>query len=180
MQQPRPVTLSAAFSPAGRRFAAKTSDFLFTTFRSFETVKPHIAEIERYATEAGREVGVLTTTHVVCRETEAEAHKYYRFYAEENADADAVTFHQRMKEAHYGAVEPDVMQLERRRYAGGTGSYPLVGTPEQIADEMIAMHKLGLAGVTVSFVNFNDELPFFVERVLPLLEQAGLRGATRQ
>jgi len=29
-------------------------------------------------------------------------------------------------------------------------------------------------------VNFNDELPFFVERVLPLLEQAGLRGATRQ
>ena len=88
--------------------------------------------------------------------------------------------HQRMKEAHYGAVEPDVMQLERRRYAGGTGSYPLVGTPEQIADEMIAMHKLGLAGVTVSFVNVNDELPFFVERVLPLLEQAGLRGATRQ
>ena len=97
-----------------------------------------------------------------------------------DADADAVTFHQRMKEAHYGAVEPDVMQLERRRYAGGTGSYPLVGTPEQIADEMIAMHKLGLAGVTVSFVNVNDELPFFVERVLPLLEQAGLRGATRQ
>ena len=45
---------------------------------------------------------------------------------------------------------------------------------------MIAMHKLGLAGVTVSFVNVNDELPFFVERVLPLLEQAGLRGATRQ
>ncbi len=74
VQQPRPVTLSAAFSPAGRQFAAKTSDFLFTTFRSFETVKPHIAEIERYASEAGREVGVLTTTHVVCRETEAEAH----------------------------------------------------------------------------------------------------------
>jgi hypothetical protein len=24
-------------------------------------------------------------------------------------------------------------------------------------------------------VNFNDELPFFVERVMPLLEQAGLR-----
>ena len=180
VQQPRPVTLSAAFSPAGRRFAAKTSDFLFTTFRSFETVKPHIAEIGRYASEAGREVGVLTTTHVVCRETEAEAHHYYRFYAEENADTDAVTFHQRLKEAHYGALEPDVMQLERRRYAGGTGSYPLVGTPEQIADEMIAMHKLGLAGATISFVNFNDELPFFVERVLPLLEQAGLRGTTKQ
>jgi dimethylsulfone monooxygenase len=53
-----------------------------------------------------------------------------------------------------------------------------VGRPERIADEMIAMHKLGLAGTTISFVNFNEELPFFVERVLPLLQQAGLRDAT--
>jgi alkanesulfonate monooxygenase SsuD/methylene tetrahydromethanopterin reductase-like flavin-dependent oxidoreductase (luciferase family) len=178
VQRPRPVTLSAAFSPAGRRFAAMTSDFLFTTLRSFESVKPHIAEIRRLATGAGREVGVLTTTHVVCRETDAEAEAYYRFYAEENADDDAVSFHQRKKEAHYGAVEPDAIAIERRRYAGGTGSYPLVGRPERIADEMIAMHKLGLAGATISFVNFNEELPFFVDRVLPLLQQAGLRDAT--
>jgi alkanesulfonate monooxygenase SsuD/methylene tetrahydromethanopterin reductase-like flavin-dependent oxidoreductase (luciferase family) len=90
----------------------------------------------------------------------------------------AVTFHQRKKEAHYGTVEPDAIAIERRRYAGGTGSYPLVGRPERIADEMIAMHKLGLAGATISFVNFNEELPFFVDRVLPLLHQAGLRDAT--
>ena len=178
VQRPRPVTLSAAFSPAGRRFAAMTSDFLFTTLRSFESVKPHVEEIRRLAAGAGREVGVLTTTHVVCRETDAEAEEYYRFYAEANADDDAVSFHQRKKEAHYGAVEPDAIPIERRRYAGGTGSYPLVGRPERIADEMIAMHKLGLAGATISFVNFNEELPFFVDRVLPLLQQAGLRDAT--
>ncbi len=177
VQQPRPVTLSAAFSPAGRRFAAATSDFLFTTIPSFESAKSHIAEIRRFAAEAGRDVGVLTTTHVVCRETDAEAMDYYRFYAEENADAEAVTFHQHKKEAHYGAVEPDTFKIERRRYAGGTGSYPLVGRPERIADEIIAMHKLGLAGATISFVNFNEELPFFIERVLPLLQQAGLRDA---
>ncbi len=177
VQRPRPVTLSAAFSPAGRRFAATTSDFLFTTIPNFESAKSHIAEIRRFATEAGRDVGVLTTTHVVCRETDAEAMDYYRFYAEENADAEAVTFHQHKKEAHYGAVEPDTFKIERRRYAGGTGSYPLVGRPERIADEIIAMHELGLAGATISFVNFNEELPFFVERVLPLLQQAGLRDA---
>jgi hypothetical protein len=27
----------------------------------------------------------------------------------------------------------------------------------------------------LSFVNFKNELPFFIERVLPLLRQAGLR-----
>jgi dimethylsulfone monooxygenase len=180
VQQPRPVTLSAAFSPAGRRFAATTSDFLFTTLRSFETAEPHIAEIRQLARNAGRDVGVLTTTHVVCRETDAEASDYYRFYAEENADSDAVTFHQQKKEAHYGTVELDAVQIERRRYAGGTGSYPLVGRPERIAEEIVAMHKLGFAGATISFVNFNEELPFFVERVLPLLQQSGLRDATTQ
>jgi alkanesulfonate monooxygenase SsuD/methylene tetrahydromethanopterin reductase-like flavin-dependent oxidoreductase (luciferase family) len=177
VQHPRPVTLSAAFSPAGRRFAAATSDFLFTSLRSFDSAKPHIAESNRLAAEAGRKVGVLTTTHVVCRETDAEATRYYDYYADEMADAEAVDFHQRKKDAHYGAVDPDAVKIERRRYAGGTGSYPLIGRPERIAEEIVKMHALGFSGATLSFVNFNDELPFFVERVLPLLRQAGLRAA---
>lgn len=177
VQQPRPVTLSAAFSPAGRRFAAATSDFLFTSLRSFDSAKGHIAEINRLAAEAGRNVGILTTTHVVCRETDAEAQRYYDHYAGEMADHAAVDIHQRKKDAHYGAVEPDAVKLERKRYAGGTGSYPLIGSPETIAEQIIKIHQLGFSGATLSFVNFSEELPFFVERVLPLLEQAGLRGS---
>jgi dimethylsulfone monooxygenase len=38
------------------------------------------------------------------------------------------------------------------------------------------MHALGFSGATLSFVNFNEEMPFFVARVLPLLRQAGLRA----
>jgi FMNH2-dependent dimethyl sulfone monooxygenase len=176
VQRPRPVTLSAAFSPAGRRFAALTSDFLFTALRSFESAKPHIEEINRLADEAGRKIGVLTTTHVVCRETDAEAVRYYEYYADEMADNEAVDFHQRKKEAHYGKVDPEAVKLERRRYAGGTGSYPLIGRPDRIAAEIVKMHEAGFSGATLSFVNFNEALPFFVDRVLPLLRQAGLRA----
>jgi alkanesulfonate monooxygenase SsuD/methylene tetrahydromethanopterin reductase-like flavin-dependent oxidoreductase (luciferase family) len=175
VQRPRPVILSAAFSPAGRRFAAATSDFLFTSLRTFDSAKPHLAEIHRLAAGAGREVGVLTTTHVVCRETDAEARQYYDYYAGEMADTEAVDFHQRKKDAHYGAVEPDAVKLERQRYAGGTGSYPLIGSPQTIAEKIVQIQKLGFSGATLSFVNFNEELPFFVDRVLPLLRQAGLR-----
>src|SRR5262249_30500654 len=85
VQRRRPVTWSAAFSPAGRRFAATTSDFLFTSLRSFESAKPHIADIRRLAADAGRDVGLLTTTHVVCRETDAEARQDYAYYAREMA-----------------------------------------------------------------------------------------------
>jgi alkanesulfonate monooxygenase SsuD/methylene tetrahydromethanopterin reductase-like flavin-dependent oxidoreductase (luciferase family) len=176
VQRPRPVTLSAAFSPAGRRFAAATSDFLFTSLRSFESARPHLAEIKRLAAEAGRDVGVLTTTHVVCRETDAEAQRYYDYYAGEMADSVAVDIHQRKKDAHYGAVEPEAVKLERQRYAGGTGSYPLIGRPQTIAEKIVRMHQLGFSGATLSFVNFNEELPFFVERVLPLLQETGLRA----
>jgi alkanesulfonate monooxygenase SsuD/methylene tetrahydromethanopterin reductase-like flavin-dependent oxidoreductase (luciferase family) len=175
VQRPRPVTLSAAFSPAGRRFAAATSDYLFTSLRSFDSAKPHIAEIRRLASQADRDVGLLTTTHVVCRETDLEAQQYYDYYAGEMADTEAVAFHQRKKDAHYGAVEPDAVRLERQRYAGGTGSFPLIGRPQTIADKIVQIHQLGFAGATLSFVNFNEELPYFVERVLPLLRQAGLR-----
>ena len=36
-------------------------------------------------------------------------------------------------------------------------------------------HEQGYRGAALSFVNYLDELPFFCERVLPLLRQAGLR-----
>ena len=39
------------------------------------------------------------------------------------------------------------------------------------------MHQAGFAGTTVSFVNFENELPYFIETVLPLLREAGLREA---
>jgi hypothetical protein len=37
------------------------------------------------------------------------------------------------------------------------------------------MSEVGFAGTTVSFVNFKDELPYFIAAVLPLLREAGLR-----
>ena len=117
----------------------------------------------------------MTTTHVVSRENDSEARQYYDYYAGEMADAEAVDIHQRKKDAHYGAVEPDAVKLERQRYAGGTGSYPLIGSPQTIAERIVRIHDLGFSGATLSFVNFNEELPFFVDRVLPLLRQAGLR-----
>jgi alkanesulfonate monooxygenase SsuD/methylene tetrahydromethanopterin reductase-like flavin-dependent oxidoreductase (luciferase family) len=79
------------------------------------------------------------------------------------------------KRAHYGKIDPDVFRVERRRFAAGTGTNPVVGGPEGVARQLIRVSELGFAGTTVSFVNFNDELPFFVDRVLPLLEQAGCR-----
>ena len=73
VRQPRPVTLNAAFSPPGRDFAAKAADFLFTTFTEIDKGCEHIEDMQRRAAAAGREVGVFTTCHVVCRASQTEA-----------------------------------------------------------------------------------------------------------
>ena len=40
---------------------------------------------------------------------------------------------------------------------------------------MIAIAGQGYQGIALSFVNYTQELPYFCDRVLPLLRQAGLR-----
>ena len=63
-----------------------------------------------------------------------------------------------------------------KRFAGGAGTFPLVGTPAQIVETLGAIAEQGYAGAALSFVNYTAELPFFCAHVLPLLRQAGLRS----
>jgi len=175
IQQPRPVTLNAAFSPPGREFAAKAADFLFTTFVEIEGGRAHIEDMNARAAREGRTIGVYTTCHVVCRESQAEAEDYYEHYAVTMADHASVDFYTGQKEKFSGSHEAEAYRLHRKRFAAGAGTYPLVGTPRHIADEMIRMHGVGFAGTTLSFVNFKNELPYFIAHVLPLLREAGLR-----
>ncbi|MGP1397907.1 MAG: LLM class flavin-dependent oxidoreductase [Inquilinaceae bacterium] len=175
VQRPRPVVMSAAFSPPGRDFAARTSDFLFTTFAEIESGARHIADIRQRGAAVGRDLGVFTTTHVVCRQTRDEAEAHYHRYAVDMADDGAVDTHMALKKEFAESHDPHVFDAYRKRFAGGVGTYPLVGTPDEIVAEMVRMRDIGFAGTTVSFVNFKDELPFFIDRVLPLMVEAGLR-----
>ena len=81
------------------------------------------------------------------------------------------------KEKFSSSHDPEAYRLHRKRFVGGAGTYPLVGTPRRIAEEMVRMCEAGFAGTTVSFVNFKNELPYFIDEVLPLLREAGLREA---
>lgn len=174
VQLPRPFTMSAASSPTGRAFALATSDMLFDTFRDLESGQAQLEKIAELSANSGRKapIGVCTACHVVCRETDAEAEAYYRHYADTSMDAVAVDFHVGTTKANR-IVDAFVLE-DRVRRAAGLSSYKLVGTPERIAEQLIAVHRAGFAGTTLSFVNFKAELPFFIERVMPILRRAGL------
>lgn len=174
VQRPYPMTMSAASSPAGRAFAIRTSDLLFATFRDLDAGRLALAQIAQQCRTAGRgaPLAVFTAAHVVARETDAEAEAYYRHYAETNMDTAAVDFHIAMTRAN--RVVDSFTLEDRVGRAAGLSSFKLVGTPERIAETLVAIHKAGFAGTTLSFVNFKTELPFFIDRVMPLLREAGL------
>ena len=174
VQQPRPVTMSAGGSPAGRAFAAKAADFLFAVPRDLDHARQLVSEIEETSSQADRHAGIFGISHVVCRETQDEAEEFYDYYAVEMADNEALDNWVGAKQATSASI-PDEVYRQRRRVAGGHGSVPLIGTPDKVAADLIELHEAGFAGTTVSFFDFTNELPFFIDRVLPLLEEAGLR-----
>jgi len=177
VQLPRPVTLNAAFSPPGREFAAKAADFLFTTFVDIDAGRAEVSDMRARAAAAGRDVGVFTTCHVVCRPSQSEAETYYEHYAVAMEDTACADHYMANKRKFSGSHDPEAYRLHRKRFVGGAGTYPLIGTPARIAEELAAISDAGFAGVALSFVNYRDELPYFLETVLPLLRRAGLRSA---
>jgi len=176
LQQPRPVTMNAAFGGPGRDFAASHCDFLFTTFSEIAEAGKHVADMRARAAAQGRSIGVYTVAHVVCRQTDAEAQAYYDRYAVTLADHEAVDAHMAGKKEFSRSHDRDAYDRYRQRFAGGAGSFPLVGSPETIAASMAAIAAQGYEGIALSFVNYTHELPFFCGRVLPLLREAGLRA----
>ncbi len=63
----------------------------------------------------------------------------------------------------------------RENFIAGWGGYPLVGTAEQVTDKLVELSRTGVDGTLISLVDYNAELPYWNEKVMPLLEQAGLR-----
>jgi len=180
VQNPWPVTLNAAFSAPGRDFAARAADCLFTTFVEIEQSHTQITDMRERAAAMGREVGVYTTCHVVCRESQDEAEAYYEHYAVTMEDTAGADHYIGNKAKFSGSHDPEAYRLHRKRFVGGAGTYPLIGTPRRIAEELTAISEVGFAGVALSFVNYKDELPYFIETVLPLLRKAGLRETPAQ
>jgi len=172
-----PPILNAAGSGQGREFATRNADFLFTPAIDLERSRSEVAELKQSARAKGRNVGVLTFSHVVCRPTEAEAKAYLQHFGQHNADWAAVDNLVNLQFAHAHSFPHDLLSLIRDRMAAGHGGFPLVGTPEQVARGIIGLAEAGFSGTTLSFVDYVMEFPYFRDTVLPILRAHGLRHA---
>ncbi|MGI9295901.1 MAG: LLM class flavin-dependent oxidoreductase, partial [Pseudomonadales bacterium] len=127
---PRPVQehipiLNAAASVEGRQFAMRNADFLFTPVFDFEQAAATVADVRGKAAAVGRDVGVFTFCTVVCRPTQQEAEDYLDYYANQNADWEAVDYLMKLQGMHAQSFTPEALANFRDRFAAGHGGYPL-------------------------------------------------------
>ena len=181
LQRPHPPIMNAGRSGTGNRFAAKYADMVFVSFwESGHTgAGAVVAEIRRLAREEfGREIQVWSTAFVLCRPTEKEARDELRYVIEEQGDWEAIDNLARIMRVDNPNVPAHALRARKARLMTGYGSHPLVGTPEQIVDELRKLSADGLDGLVLSWVNYQHGLRQFIAEILPLMEQAGLRTPT--
>ncbi len=174
IQKPHPVLINAGHSPAATEFSAREVDFSFVGNDSLESVRAVAKRMrDKARIDYGREIGICTSALVVCRETEAEARAAYRSIIEHG---DRVAADNLMKVLGIESQSfNERIEKYRERIVAGWGTNPILGTPEQVTDQLAQLSAAGVDGVVFGFLDYNEELKYFDKAVMPLLRQAGLR-----
>jgi FMNH2-dependent dimethyl sulfone monooxygenase len=175
----RPIIVNAGSSDAGLDFAAHHSDLLFITspvgaeFEAAVTALPAFnQQIKARGTALGKKLTTIINPHIICRETEREAREVYRAIADQE-DTEAVD--NLMQSFTKSDAKSFRGHKRDQRIVGG--NIQMIGTPEQIVDGMLRLKAAGCDGVQVNFFDFEPDMEFFGDRILPLMQQAGLRNA---
>jgi alkanesulfonate monooxygenase SsuD/methylene tetrahydromethanopterin reductase-like flavin-dependent oxidoreductase (luciferase family) len=75
------------------------------------------------------------------------------------------------------SVPAEVLQQMKARLISGTGTLPLIGDPDAVANKFKFLSDAGLNGMAFGLVNYIDDFPLFRDEVLPRMERLGLRVA---
>jgi alkanesulfonate monooxygenase SsuD/methylene tetrahydromethanopterin reductase-like flavin-dependent oxidoreductase (luciferase family) len=167
----RPIILSAGSSGAGRSFALSNADSLFMNIIALETLQ---SELETLRAGVSQRLRVFASGHVICRATAKEAAEYHRYIVHEQGDWDAVDNILKIRQ-HQKSIPMDKLVKMKERLIGGIGTWPIIGSPDEVVEQFAALHRAGIDGMALGFVDYIAELPFFRAEVLPRMKRAGLR-----
>ncbi|MGW0582586.1 LLM class flavin-dependent oxidoreductase, partial [Streptomyces sp. NPDC002920] len=150
---PRPAAgglpvINAAVSGPGREFAARNADFLLTATFDPRRGSTLVEDAKRAArAHGGRGVEVLSNAFVVCRPTRREAEEFLRHYAHDNADWPGVDTVMSGQGINTQSFTEEQIAMFRPRFAAGHGGFPLVGTPDEVAEAIGTFARAGAGGL---------------------------------
>jgi len=173
--RPTPEIFQGGNSTAAQEMAADVSDWYFMNGNTPGDHKQQIDNIKEMAAKRGRKVRFAVNAFVIARDTEEEARKELERIVS-NADGEAVSkFRLSVKEAGQATKDNVGMWTDSNlrdlvQYNDGFKTN-LIGTPEQIAERIYALSKIGVDMILCGFLHFHEETKFFGERILPLVRE---------
>ncbi|MCW5624261.1 MAG: dimethyl sulfone monooxygenase SfnG [Burkholderiales bacterium] len=180
IQQPHPEIFQGGSSRAARDMASRVSDWYFTNGNTPEGVKLQIDDIRAKAAANNHRVKIGINAFIIARDTEEEAQQVLADIIR-NADVEAVhAFGDAVKQAGKASPEgqgnwakstfEDLVQ-----YNDGFRTN-LIGTPQQIAERIVALKSVGVDLILGGFLHFIEEVEYFGQRVLPLVRELEARA----
>jgi FMNH2-dependent dimethyl sulfone monooxygenase len=178
---PLPEIFQGGSSRAARDMAARVSDWYFTNGNTPEGIKVQVDDIRAKAAANGHSVKIGVNAFVIARETEEEARGVLAQIIDQ-ADPEAVNaFGHEVKNAGKASPEGEGNWAKSTfedlvQYNDGFRSN-LIGTPEQIAERIMALKAVGADLILLAFLHFQEEVEFFGKRVIPLVRELEASGS---
>jgi alkanesulfonate monooxygenase SsuD/methylene tetrahydromethanopterin reductase-like flavin-dependent oxidoreductase (luciferase family) len=168
----RPLLMSAGSSPAGRAFALRHVDCLFMSITEEATLADEIATLR-----SGRDgLGVFASGHLICRATPKETKEYYHYLVHEKGDWEAAEAAMRRRiEGDGRSLPQDKLHAMMERFISGGGTFPVIGSYDEVAAQLKRLSDAGLDGMALASVNYVQEMPVIRDELLPRMERLGLR-----
>jgi dimethylsulfone monooxygenase len=149
------------------------SDWYFTNGNTPEGLARQVEDIQTKAAETHHKVKIGINAFAIVRDTEAEARAVLDdIIAKANPEAVNAFGHE-VKNAGKASPEgqgnwatssfEDLVQ-----YNDGFRSN-LIGTPEQVAERIVALKDVGADLILLGFLHFQEEVEYFGKHVIPLV-----------
>ncbi len=175
LQQPHPEIFQGGSSRAARDNAAAVSDWYFTNGNTVEGIQAQVDDIRAKAAANKHHVKIGVNAFVIARDTEEEAKAVLKEIIDK-ANPEAVNaFGHEVKNA--GAASPEregnwaKSSFEDLVQYNDGFKTNLIGTPQQIAERIVALKAVGVDLVLAGFLHFQEEVAYFGEKVLPLVRE---------
>ncbi|MFP5392959.1 MAG: dimethylsulfone monooxygenase SfnG [Gammaproteobacteria bacterium] len=175
LQQPHPEIFQGGSSRAARDMAARVSDWYFTNGNSVEGIKAQVEDLRAKAAANNHHVKVGVNAFIIARDTEEEARAVLAEIIDK-ADPEAVNaFGDAAKQAGRSSPEGEGNWAKSTfedlvQYNDGFKTN-LIGTPQQIAERIVALRDVGVDLILSGFLHCQEEVAYFGEKVLPLVRE---------
>ncbi len=175
--RPHPEIFQGGNSSAARVNGGRHADWYFSNGKDFDGVTEQLEDVAREAAAYGRPAPPKFGLNgfIIVRDTEAEARDTLREIVDK-AHVEAVEgFRGAVQQAGAATSDRKGMWADSKfedlvQYNDGFRTQ-LIGTPEQVAERIIAYRKLGVDLILGGFLHFQEEVERFGQDVIPIVRE---------